>query len=296
MTYRFPPDITEFGHEQPGDLEQVWITVAIADPFAQIPSPDPGRIQAIRTRLHRVPIRRRIPARIFRLSPAIAVAVAALLVASVYLWQRPVTVAAPTARSIVLPDGSRANLSAGSRLSYARSFRGTQRSVTLHGEAFFEIQPRVRPFLVKTFNMDVLVPGTSFLVSAWPDATRPSTTVQVTSGIVEAGPRGRPEQRRRVSAGEGVRLNGSEPNLVDITQRIETPFLFVKAPLGEMFDAIKEHFGLDIIAHEDVRNHVHNFKQDVHSAEQVLRDLCQSVTSMTLRYRPVAGGYEVFLD
>lgn len=298
MTYRLPPDVIELGvgYERPDELEEVWNTVGIADPLAQTPAPDPARIQAIRARLQRVSPTRRTPARIIRFSPAIAAAIAVLVLAGVYLWQRPVTVSAPTARELVLPDNSEVTLSAGSRLSYTRNFRGAQRSVYLNGEAFFEIKPNIRPFLVETFNADVSVPGTSFLVAAWPQAPVPSTTVHVASGVVEVGSSRSPGQRRRLSAGETVRINGSEPSFVDITPRIGTPFLFVKTPLGEMFDAIEERFGVDIIAREDVRSHVHNFKQDAKSAEQILGDLCRSVTSMTLRYRPVAGGYEVFRD
>ena len=296
MTYRLPPEVIELGigYERPEELEQVWHTVGIADPLAQTPVPDPDRIQTIRTRLQRVRARRRAPTRVIRFSPAIAAAIAVLVLAGVYLWQRPVTVSAPTSRELVLPDDSEVTLSAGSKLSYARNFRGTQRTVILDGEAFFKIMPNVRPFLVETFNADVSVPGTSFLVSAWSQASTPSTTVHVISGTVEVGLSRNSGKRRRVSVGEAVRVIDSEPVFVDITPRIETPFLFVKTPLGEMFDAIEKSFGIDIIAREDVRSHVHNFKQEAHSAEQVLGDLCRSVTSMTLRYRPVAGGYEVF--
>ncbi len=296
MTYRLPLDVINLGigYERPEDLEQVWDAVGIADPFAQIPAPGPARIQAILAQLRNVPAKRQAPARIIRLSPAIAAAVAVLLLAGVYLWQRPVTVTAPVARELVLPDGSEIILSAGSRLSYARNFRGTRRGVSLEGEAFFEVTPSARSFLVETFNTNVSVPGTSFLVSAWPQAPAPSTTVRVTAGVVEVAPRSSPDKHRRLIAGQAVRINGSEPTMLDITARIATPFLFVKTPLGEIFDAIEMHFGVTIIAREDVRSHVHNFKQDARSAEQILSDLCQSVTSMTLRYRPVAGGYEVF--
>ena len=56
------------------------------------------------------------------------------------------------------------------------------------------------------------------------------------------------------------------------------------------------HHGIEILAPEMVRSHVHNFKQQVKTAEQLVSDLCQSVTTLRLRYRTTANGFEVFVD
>ena len=71
--------------------------------------------------------------------------------------------------SIVLPDGTKAYVNAGSRLVYPSEFSGRMREVFLMGEGFFEVAPDVkRPFLVKTNYMNVEATGTSFNVSAYP--------------------------------------------------------------------------------------------------------------------------------
>jgi transmembrane sensor len=71
--------------------------------------------------------------------------------------------------SIVLPDGTRAYVNAGSRLVYPSEFRGRTREVFLMGEGFFEVAPNVKmPFLVKTNYLNIEATGTSFNVSAYP--------------------------------------------------------------------------------------------------------------------------------
>jgi len=70
--------------------------------------------------------------------------------------------------SVLLPDGTRAYLNAGSRLVYPSVFKGRTREVMLIGEAFFEVahNPRL-PFVVKTSEMNVVATGTQFNVSAY---------------------------------------------------------------------------------------------------------------------------------
>jgi len=86
---------------------------------------------------------------------------------------------------LVLPDGSRAILSYGSKLSYASSFDGlAKREVYLTGEAFFDIKHNnSKPFIVHTGKIKTTVLGTAFDVKAIPgDKT---ITVTVTRGKVK---------------------------------------------------------------------------------------------------------------
>jgi transmembrane sensor len=86
---------------------------------------------------------------------------------------------------IVLPDGSRAILSYGSKLSYASSFDGlAKRDVYLEGQAFFDIRhDDLKPFIVHTGKLETTVLGTAFNVKALKgDKT---ITVTVTRGRVK---------------------------------------------------------------------------------------------------------------
>lgn len=68
---------------------------------------------------------------------------------------------------IVLPDGSKVWLNAGSHLNYPSVFEG-ERRVRLSGEAFFEVKKGKVPFIVSTGKIDVKVLGTKFNVFNYP--------------------------------------------------------------------------------------------------------------------------------
>lgn len=81
-----------------------------------------------------------------------------------------------------LPDGSIVWLNSGSTFSYPVRF-GKTRSVTLVGEAFFEVVKDSKPFIVSTNYGDVEVKGTSFNVNAYDDENAFETTL--VEGVVD---------------------------------------------------------------------------------------------------------------
>lgn len=79
---------------------------------------------------------------------------------------------------VVLPDGTHVWLNAASSLKFPSSFSGTERSVDLIGEAYFEVaHNKEKPFKVKTENQEVQVLGTHFNVNAYPDEAGINTTL-----------------------------------------------------------------------------------------------------------------------
>ncbi|WP_199120785.1 FecR family protein [Pedobacter sp. ASV28] len=71
-------------------------------------------------------------------------------------------------KKIILADGSQVWLSSNSKLSYPDKFKEAQRSVSLEGEAFFEVAHDAKhPFIIKTGKVNTTVLGTSFNVSAY---------------------------------------------------------------------------------------------------------------------------------
>ena len=74
---------------------------------------------------------------------------------------------------VVLPDGTKLWLNAGSHLRYGIPFTRQNREVILSGEAFLDVAENEQsPFLVKTGNAEVEVVGTQFNVSAYPGSDR----------------------------------------------------------------------------------------------------------------------------
>lgn len=80
--------------------------------------------------------------------------------------------------NLVLPDGTRIYLNAGTTLRYPDHFAGGSREIFLSGEAYLEVsRDTSRPFIVRTDDMDVRVLGTVFNVNAYPDGSYVRTTL-----------------------------------------------------------------------------------------------------------------------
>lgn len=70
---------------------------------------------------------------------------------------------------LLLADGTKVWLNAGSRLAFPSKFTKNIREVFLEGEACFEVEENEgQPFIVKAGDLDVKVLGTHFNVSAYP--------------------------------------------------------------------------------------------------------------------------------
>lgn len=80
---------------------------------------------------------------------------------------------------IVLSDGTKVHLNAGSSLKYPVKFiTGENRKVFLKGEAFFDVtKDEQHPFVVNTNELNIRVLGTSFNVSSYPEDTMISTVL-----------------------------------------------------------------------------------------------------------------------
>jgi transmembrane sensor len=79
---------------------------------------------------------------------------------------------------VILPDGSKVLLNSASSLTYPIQFKGRQRSVTLKGEAYFEVaKNKTMPFVVTANDVEVRVLGTHFNISAYGDDATTTTTL-----------------------------------------------------------------------------------------------------------------------
>lgn len=79
---------------------------------------------------------------------------------------------------ILLPDGTKVFLNAGSRLVYPDLFTGDTRDVFLIGEAYFEVKHDSKhPFIVQVSDLRIKDLGTKFNVSAYPSDSRIETVL-----------------------------------------------------------------------------------------------------------------------
>ncbi|WP_316803554.1 FecR family protein [Pedobacter nototheniae] len=82
-------------------------------------------------------------------------------------------------RLVTMPDGSNIYLNGDTKIRYTQNFNTGKRIVYLEGEAFFDVQHRVKqPFVVRTGKVSTTVLGTSFNVNAYKSLKNITVTVQ----------------------------------------------------------------------------------------------------------------------
>ena len=161
--------------------------------------------------------------------------------------------------AILLPDGSKVYLNAGSSLHYPHDFdAGSQRLVHLQGEAFFDVaKDPHKPFVVKTQALAVTVLGTRFNVKAYADEELVETTL-VTGKVAlnristQAGLpawqqpiRLRPNQKADFSKRDGKLVLASvDPQVY--TGWVEGKLLFRDSPLPEVVRTLNRAFNVRI--------------------------------------------------
>ena len=136
----------------------------------------------------------------------IAASVILLAVTGAILWfllndERRVHETADNVETITLPDGSEVTLNRWSTLSYTDDFVDGPRTLSLDGEAFFEVTPDAsNPFVVNAGVARIQVIGTSFNVLAYD--TMKAVEVIVETGIVSLEPARGTTRRVEVLPGE----------------------------------------------------------------------------------------------
>lgn len=113
-------------------------------------------------------------------------------------------------QELSLPDGSMVWLNAGSSIRYPSKFTGAERSVSMTGEAYFEVKHDAsQPFRVTAGSQVIEDLGTAFNVKAYKDEPVIKTTL--VEGIVKIG---------NVTLKPGEQLNGSKVITANIAQEI----------------------------------------------------------------------------
>lgn len=112
--------------------------------------------------------------------------------------------------NIVLPDGSKVWLNAGSKITYGDDFGDAERHVQLTGEAYFDVlHDASKPFIIHTKAMDIKVLGTEFNVKSYPDET--TTETSLIRGSVEITLKGRKADRIVLKPNEKLVVSNEQP-------------------------------------------------------------------------------------
>lgn len=183
--------------------------------------------------------------------------------------------------SVILPDGSKVRLNAGSEISYVEGFNKAIREVHLKGEGFFEVikNPK-KPFKVVTENMTTTVLGTSFNVDAYDQSEK----VTVATGKVEVALRKNtttngakvyitPKEQATITAsGDGLNVNTVE--LDDVLAWKDNRLVFRNVSLLEASEELEKWFGVEIrFANDKIKECKFSNEYSNEALENILKEL-----------------------
>ncbi len=153
--------------------------------------------------------------------------------------------------TILLPDGSTVKINASSTLKYPKQFSDGNRTLTLSGEAFFDvIHDTAHPFVVEVNNLEIVDVGTSFNISAYPGKEK--VEVNVTTGSVMLRDKNNKEEALLVAGAHGKRMtkngkieisNGLTPNYISW---INKEISFHHTPLSTVFEELENIYHVSI--------------------------------------------------
>lgn len=157
-------------------------------------------------------------------------------------------------RQVKLPDGTRVWLSPASKISYPDRFNDEQRIVNLEGEGFFEVVHDARhPFIVQSGKLKTVVLGTSFNISAYPNAASADVTVisgkvgvVLKNGIQTQQQIAVANQRASYSASVGMLLKEDYPDAAKYLDQRNGLFVFKGAALKTVCNELELQYGIKI--------------------------------------------------
>lgn len=157
--------------------------------------------------------------------------------------------------TLLLPDGSRVWLNAGTTLHYPSSFAGaTTRMVQLSGEAYFDIAPHAQqPFHVQTGEADILALGTQFNVNTYEQGF---TRATLTQGKIQVAKQGGLQRTpatpvilhpgEQAEVGPATRIVITEKNTHEAIAWKDGDFRFTGNTLPEVMDQLSRWYTLTV--------------------------------------------------
>ena len=158
--------------------------------------------------------------------------------------------------TVCLPDGTQVRLNGSSTLTYPANFNATNRSVELSGAAFFDVSPDEKHrFEVKVGNCSVVVKGTKFDVTAYPDDSLITTTL-LEGAVGFTAPRGETALR----PGESLTYDRfaettaiTHVNTAQYLAWIEGRIEFIDVTIVQLCESLSSLYGVEITLDDRLR-------------------------------------------
>lgn len=151
---------------------------------------------------------------------------------------------------VILADSTKVFLNADSRLEYPSTFEGTQRTVRLHGEAYFDVtKDSSRPFVVETAHTQTTVHGTKFNITSY-DGQPTKITLIEGKVAVKNLKSGRMEQLvpgDNVSVAESGEMTKTTVDVDGYVYWQEGFFYFDDQPLSEIMQSLGRWYNVSVV-------------------------------------------------
>jgi transmembrane sensor len=158
-----------------------------------------------------------------------------------------------------LPDGTKVWLNAASFIRFPTNFSGSERNITLEGEAYFEVTHNAnKPFNVYTTGTQIHVLGTHFNINAYRDEDTVKTTLikgsvkltsNNTSALLKPGEQGSIKEN-----GTGFNISAVDTSLVMAWKN--DLFKFNNTDLHTLMRQLSRWYNIDIVYESGVPNDV----------------------------------------
>ncbi|MCO5286564.1 MAG: FecR domain-containing protein [Chitinophagaceae bacterium] len=159
-------------------------------------------------------------------------------------------------KEVILPDGSRVNLSSRSQLKLHKDFKdAANREVWLEGEGYFSISPRINKdsikstFVVHTKDLDVEVLGTTFNVNTRHEAT----TVVLNTGKINVKFMEKSLKEEFLKPGDKLtftekleKVEIDSVNAMDYISWKDQKFIFDNTSVKEIAQKIEDYYGYKV--------------------------------------------------
>lgn len=164
---------------------------------------------------------------------------------------KPKEMIAQTGQNVLvdtLPDGSVITLNKRSTITYPSKFKGNTRSISLKGEAFFNVAPdKEKPFIISVNDVQVTVVGTSFNIKS----ENGNTEVVVETGIVRVTRSGKNVE---LIAGEKINMHADDSVATKeaVTDKLynyyrSKVFVCDDTPLWKLVQVLNEAYDANIV-------------------------------------------------
>ncbi|WP_321285880.1 FecR domain-containing protein [uncultured Sunxiuqinia sp.] len=199
-----------------------------------------------------------------------------------------------TRSKVILPDGSKVWLNAGTTLKYNLPFSSTNRNIELHGEAFLDVAKMENSeFKIYSNNVEVVVHGTQFNFRSYHLDDR--VEVCLVEGSIDLNIHGEDKslKQAKLKPGDHLSYNKEKKSTELISQDLNKfiawrkgLLVFDDAPLVEVARELERWYGVDVeIADESLLSFRYTTTFEDESIQQVV-DLLELSSSMKVEYLP----------